>query len=160
MPLRASDATEMHGVLNHRELYKFTGGRPLSLAELKKRYRRLETQRSPDGSEAWLNWILRLRETEAAIGTVQAGVSSAAATLAWVVGIRWQRQGFASEAARELVTWLVTKGVCEVIANIHPENIASQVVAQRLGLVPTDEVVDGEVVWRALLAESGRTSSL
>jgi RimJ/RimL family protein N-acetyltransferase len=160
MPLRASDATEMHGVLNHRELYQFTGGRPLSLPELKERYKRLETQRSPDGSEAWLNWILRLRDSEAAIGTVQAGVSSAAATLAWVVGTRWQRQGFASEAARELVNWLVTNGVRGLTANIHPLNIASQVVAQRLGLVPTDEVDDGEVVWRVMVPEQGLTTSL
>jgi RimJ/RimL family protein N-acetyltransferase len=35
-----------------------------------------------------------------------------------------------------------------VTAYVHPGHAASQAVARRAGLSPTDEIVDGEVVWR------------
>ena len=34
-----------------------------------------------------------------------------------------------------------------MIAHIHPEHRASQRVARAVGLVPTTQVVDGEVRW-------------
>jgi len=61
-PLRAEDADEMFAVLDDELLHVFTGGRPLSREELRLRYRRLVVGRSPDGSERWLNWIVRLNE--------------------------------------------------------------------------------------------------
>jgi hypothetical protein len=81
-PLKASDADEMYGVLNHEELYRYTGGEPPTLDQLKARYERLATQLSPGGREAWLNWILRLRDTGTAIGTMQASASGDNAALA------------------------------------------------------------------------------
>ncbi|RII89234.1 GNAT family N-acetyltransferase, partial [Clavibacter michiganensis] len=38
-------------------------------------------------------------------------------------------------------------GVGVVRAHIHPDHAASEAVARRLGLAPTDERVDGEVRW-------------
>jgi RimJ/RimL family protein N-acetyltransferase len=34
-----------------------------------------------------------------------------------------------------------------VNACIHPDHVASQTVAERIGLRPTDRRYDGEVVW-------------
>jgi RimJ/RimL family protein N-acetyltransferase len=151
-PLHPRDADEMAAVLGDDRLHAFTGGQPLSVDALRHRYRRLALGRSPDGTETWLNWILRLRATNAAVGTVQATVTTAGdsqhALIAWVVGLPWQRQGIASEATLALVEWLDRCGIATISATIHPEHAASQRVASRAGLLPTADTVDGEQVWR------------
>ena len=70
------------------------------------------------------------------------------AEVAWVVGVPWQGHGYASEAAAALVDWLAQTGVATVIAFVHPGHAASSAVARRIGLGPTEELVDGELVWR------------
>ena len=93
---------------------------------------------------------MRTLERDAAIGYVQATVTAAGgvADVAWVIGVPWQGRGFASEAAAALVAWLRAEGVRVVTAHVHPEHAASAAVAARAGLVPTDEIEDGERVWR------------
>jgi hypothetical protein len=111
------------------------------------------------GLEVWVNWIVRRRADSRAVGTVQATVQirDATALVAWVIGVEWQRQGFASEAARALVDWLQQRGIDDVAAHIHPEHRASAIVASRAGLEPTDEEADGERVWRTPAARPART---
>ncbi|RIJ55314.1 GNAT family N-acetyltransferase, partial [Clavibacter phaseoli] len=53
----------------------------------------------------------------------------------------------AAECAAAMVAWLREDGVGVVRAAIHPDHAASEAVARRLGLAPTDERVDGEVRW-------------
>jgi len=74
-PLAVGDAEEMVAVLGDERLHAFTGGRPPTLAELRARYARLVAGRSPDGSEQWRNWIVRLRDGRA-VGTVQATITA------------------------------------------------------------------------------------
>lgn len=64
-----------------------------------------------------------------------------------MVGAPWQSRGFATAATRLRLERLAGLGVGGVIAHIHPEHAASNAVARRCGLRPTDEVVDGEVRW-------------
>jgi RimJ/RimL family protein N-acetyltransferase len=68
-------------------------------------------------------------------------------SLAWVVGADWQGHGIATEAARALVGWLRSHEVTALMATIHPGNTASAMVARRIGLLPTDDLVDDEIVW-------------
>jgi RimJ/RimL family protein N-acetyltransferase len=152
-PLRAEDADEMVDVLGAASLYTFTGGEPLAADDLRARYERLAVGRSADGSEEWHNWILRRRSDGRAIGTVQATLtrSGRSAEIAWVVGVDWQGQGFASEAAQGLVAWLEQRGVEEVTAHVHPQHLASEKVAARAGLSPTDTFHDGERLWHRRL---------
>ena len=70
------------------------------------------------------------------------------ADIAWLIGVAWQRCGFAVEAARALIAWLERNDVVTVTAHIHPDHAASAAVARRSGLRPTDVVEDGEQVWR------------
>jgi RimJ/RimL family protein N-acetyltransferase len=152
VPLRVEDADEMAAVLGDERLHEFTGGRPLTVAELRDRYARLAVGASKPG-EVWLNWIVRRRSDAQPIGTMQATLTmrdgEATANIAWVIGVDWQNQGFASEAARALVGWLRQHGANNVVAHIHPDHQASAGVALRAGLRPTDEEADGERVWRA-----------
>jgi RimJ/RimL family protein N-acetyltransferase len=150
-PLRVEDADEMVDVLADPRMYGFTGGGPPTLPSLRERYRRMVVGRSPDGTEWWLNWIVRVPGDDAvAVGVVQATVAADGVTaeVAWEVGVPWQGRGFAGEAAAAMVDWLLGAGVGAVTACIHPGHAASAAVAVRAGLAPTDELVDGERVWR------------
>ena len=146
----------MVDVLADPALYEFTGGSPPSLEELRERYRLQAVGRSPDGSEEWLNWIVRLAEDGRAIGFVQATIVDGRADTAWLIGVPWQGHGFATEAARALVVWLEAgDDVGVVTAHIRPGHRASATVASRAGLSPTEEVEDGEVVWRSPARSAG-----
>ena len=131
-------------------MYEFTGGCPPSLDELRGRYRRLIVGHSADGTEQWLNWVVRLTAEDLAVGAMQATVATdrSSASVAWEVGVPWQGRGIASEAAPAVVRWLLGEGVTTITAYIHPEHHASGRVAARAGLAPTSEMVDGETMWR------------
>jgi RimJ/RimL family protein N-acetyltransferase len=149
-PLRPEDADELTPVLDDVGLHEFIGGRPATLAELREHYTRLAAGSSkPD--EVWLNWIVRRRADSQPVGTMQATLRDGrrSALLAWVIGVQWQNQGFASEAALGLVEWLRAHGVLELSAHIHPEHAASAAVARRAGLEPTDREIGGERIWRS-----------
>ncbi len=139
----------MVGVLSSDDLYRYTGGSAPSLAELSGRYRS-QVQGSGDPAEVWLNWVIRLHPGGRAIGYVQATVTGTLADLAWVIGVEWQGQGHATEAASAMRSWLEAEGVTGFTAHINPHHGASERVAATVGLVPTGTLdEDGEQVWRA-----------
>lgn len=147
-PLRSEHAEDLFSVLSDELLYEYTQQvPPASLSELRARYLRLETRQSPDGKQAWLNWVLVEAATGMGIGYVQATVDSTRADVAWVVGTHWQRRGFATEAAQALVVWLRSAGVKTIRAHINPTHSASQRVAANAGLSRTGEITDGEELW-------------
>ena len=51
----------MFRVLSDPAIYEFENEPPESVERLRARYAYLEARRSPDGSQQWLNWVLRLR---------------------------------------------------------------------------------------------------
>jgi RimJ/RimL family protein N-acetyltransferase len=155
VPIAEADAAELTVVLDDPRLHEFIGGSPQSEPELRARFRRWVAG-SGKPAELWLNWVVRLAADGAAVGTLQATLTRRSgpaapwsAEVAWVIGVPWQGQGFAAEAAVALVTWLTGAGVTDISACVHPQHQASQRVARRAGLTPTSEVVDGEQVWRA-----------
>lgn len=151
-PLLRGHAAELFGGLNDPGLHEFIGGAPLALAELTERYARLQSRRSGDGREVWCNWVLRARASGQLVGTVQATLGTdGTAQIAWVVVRHAQRRGYAGEAAVSMVDRLCGLG-WTVQAFVHPEHLASQRVARRAGLHPTDRLVDGEVCWERTAA--------
>jgi RimJ/RimL family protein N-acetyltransferase len=155
-PLRVEHAAEMAGVLSDPGLHTFTGGAPLDATALRARYERLVAG-SPDPEVTWCNWVIHAVAERRLAGTVQATLSGPAtdrtAEVAWVVGTPWQRRGYATEAARALVEWLTARSVTGVVAHMHPRHRASAAVARAAGLAPSGEWQDGEVRWRAVVAE-------
>jgi RimJ/RimL family protein N-acetyltransferase len=147
-PLMATDAKVMFPILSDRELYSFTGDEPpKSESTLETRYRKLESRKSPDGSELWLNWLVSLGENSVSMGYIQTTVSESHADIAWLIGLKWQGNGYASEAATALVTWLRENGVDAIRCCIYPDHVASQGVASNAGLHKTTLIEDGEDVW-------------
>jgi RimJ/RimL family protein N-acetyltransferase len=150
-PLRVEHAEEMARVLDDPDLHTFIGGQPASVAELRSRYADQVMGYSADGSQRWLNWVVRNADAQV-VGFVQATVSGQdhqpRADVAWVIGTAYQRCGYAREAAQLMVGWLRGSGVGTVVAHIHPDHDSSNAVARRVGLTPTGDLVDGEVEWR------------
>lgn len=151
LPLRVEYAEEMAGVLSDESLYTFTGGTPPTVADLSIRYQR-QLAGPPDKSASWHNWVLRRHDAPGLIGYVQATVSPSAyglvGEIAWVVASAWQGHGYAKEAARGLVGWLISHDVPTVIAHVSPDHQASAAVAAAAGLTPTARLQAAEVRWR------------
>jgi RimJ/RimL family protein N-acetyltransferase len=157
-PLRRDHVDEAFVLLDDVRLHTFTGGAPDTREQLVARFARQVLGSSPDGRHGWLNWVLRHRRGGPLLGTVQATLTrvedqtagdaeTTQAELAWVVGHDHHGRGYATEAAAAVVAWLAVRGVRRFSAHIHPDHHASAGVARRLGLQPTDRVVDGELLW-------------
>jgi RimJ/RimL family protein N-acetyltransferase len=148
-PLTAADADAMVEVYADQRMHEFTGGAPPSGMQLRQRYEQLVVGRNHDGSEQWCNWIVRLHGRADPIGAMQATIAQdlTEAAVAWEIGVDHQGRGLAGEAACALVDWLLTSGVERITAAIHPDHAASAGVAARAGMVATDELDDGEIVW-------------
>jgi RimJ/RimL family protein N-acetyltransferase len=150
-PLRIEHAGEMARVLASAELYRFTGGQPPSVEELRERYARQVVGRSPDGRAVWHNWVVHRLAAGAAFGWIQATVTGSAARptaeLAWTTAADQQRRGYARAAARAAMAELRGEGVSRFVAHVHPGHAASIAVARSLGMAPTEQIDDGEVLW-------------
>ena len=125
----------------------FTGGAPETVEQLTVRYRRWVAGPSNPG-QTWVNLVVRERASRSAVGYVQATINLRSADIAWVIGTPWQRRGYATEASQAMVEHLARAlHVHTLRALILPGHTASQVVASRLGLTCSSEVVDGEQGW-------------
>lgn len=120
--LDEAHADELFPVLNDPALTTYTGDDlPASVEVLRERYRTLAVRVSPYGVVLWWNWVVRLRSTGEAIDYMQATASADCrlAELAWVIGARWQAQGYAREAAAAVAEWFRGAGATELLAP-HP----------------------------------------
>lgn len=107
----------------------------------------------------WTPWLLRRREDGAALGMAGfAGPPDAdgAVVLGYCVYPAFERNGYASEAARGLVAWaLAQPGVSRVRATVPPDHGASRRVAERAGMRVVGTAADDEV-GAVLVYEVGR----
>lgn len=136
-PLTVSHAEEMFRVLSDPAIYEFENQPPESVAALSLRYQRLESRVSPDGTERWLNWVIRRRGFQL-IGYVQATLSSSGrAAIAYELSSEFWRQGFGLEATQAMITELTeAHAVRELTAVLKRENFRSLGLLERLGFVP------------------------
>jgi RimJ/RimL family protein N-acetyltransferase len=162
-PVEAEDADELAAVFADERLYAFTGGGPGTVEELRGTLGRLARERAGD-PWAQRNWVVRRLADRQAVGMLQAafGGGGRSAEIAWLVGVPWQGQGLASEAAVAVVGWLEARGVAQVTAWIRPDHHASEAVATRVGLMVTSETRTTdkhehlERLWRRDHAPGGR----
>ncbi|OYW24561.1 MAG: hypothetical protein B7Z55_01825, partial [Planctomycetales bacterium 12-60-4] len=133
-PQVAAHAGAMFDVLSDPAIYEFENAPPSSAIWLAERFARLETRLSPDGSEQWLNWVVRLPSNDLA-GFVQATVASPGmATVACVLASRHWRQGIGRCAMLAMFDELGSAyGVHTLLAVIKTRNVRSQGFFQHLG---------------------------
>ncbi len=127
----------MFRVLGDPAIYEFENEPPQSEAWLTERYRRLESRRSADGTEHWLNWVVRPPSGELA-GYVQATVLPTGASLiAYELNSRHWRQGIGRSAVQAMLDELRTQyGVHTFVAVLKARNFRSEGLLRRLGFVP------------------------
>jgi RimJ/RimL family protein N-acetyltransferase len=109
VPVVADDAEELTDVFGDQRLYAFLASHPSTTEELRAQFARLAAARVVDkAGTAQRNWTVRRRSDGRAVGMLQAAFSDEgrAAEIAWAVGVPWQGQGIASEAAGAVVGWL------------------------------------------------------
>ena len=137
-PLVVAHADALYPILaDPRQLEYLDEGAPASLDALRERYCKLESRRSADGREHWLNWALlpRAADDDNAIGFVQATVQED--RRAWVAyevaHARWG-QGIATEATRAMIEHLIAHyAVTQCMATIDRRNERSWRLLERLG---------------------------
>jgi RimJ/RimL family protein N-acetyltransferase len=159
--LLEGDADELFPVLDDPEVHRYIGGFPLSREALAAQLARWQLRASPDGTQVWLNWLVRVAATGAPIGYVQATLAGGCALIAYVIGTAHSGNGYATEASAAMCDALRADYRAQtIVAHIHPDNAASQRVARRLGLSPTGASDgDGEEVWaRCDVSSLGVTS--
>jgi [ribosomal protein S5]-alanine N-acetyltransferase len=133
-PQTAAHAAEMFRVLSDPAIYEFENEPPESLEWLRARFTKLETRSSADGSEQWLNWVIRLPGSEL-IGYVQATVHlDGGAGIAYELSsVHWGR-GLAHRAVEAMISELVARyGVRSLFAVLKRANFRSMRLLERLG---------------------------
>jgi [ribosomal protein S5]-alanine N-acetyltransferase len=142
-PLVEAHADALFPILcDTRQLEYLDQHAPESLEALRRIYRKLESRRSPDGTEQWLNWAIVLRdEGGAAIGFVQTTVlADGGAWVAYEVGASWWGRGIGTEATRAMVEHLACDyRVAHFMATVDRRNARSWRLLERLGFVRASE---------------------
>ncbi|HEX6706857.1 MAG TPA: GNAT family N-acetyltransferase [Albitalea sp.] len=133
-PQTADHADEMFVVLSDPAIYTYENAPPASVDALRERYRRLESRRSADGREHWLNWVIRLASGELA-GYVQATVmADGRAFIAYELASAHWGQGIARRAVQPVIDELVSHyGVTGLAAVAKRSNARSIGLLRRLG---------------------------
>jgi len=133
-PLTASHADALFPILDDAEVWKYTDSAPpSSLDSLRERYRNLETRVRSDGA-IWLNWAVERRAGHDITGVVQATIDGDEVTIGYVFGRRYWGHGLGLESVSAMLDVLrVEFGVSNVRATVHPGNVASIRLLERLG---------------------------
>jgi RimJ/RimL family protein N-acetyltransferase len=128
----------MYALLADPALYRHENEPPPSVDWLRERFGRLESRRSSDGREEWLNWVIRLRAEGDLAGYVQATVrADGSAAIAYVLGSAYWGRGLATEAVRAMIDELAAQhGVHTLRAVLKRSNEPSLRLLQRLGFAP------------------------
>ena len=136
-PQTASHADEMFVVLSDPAIYEYENEPPSSIEWLRERFARLESRRSADGREQWLNWVIRLPSSEL-IGYVQATVrANGDAAIAYELSSAFWGRGYARQAVQAMMAELAKRyGVRNVTAVLKLRNERSRRFLERLGFSP------------------------
>lgn len=140
-PLLAAHAEAMFVVLGDPAIYSYENAAPASIEWLHERYRRLESRRSADGREQWLNWVLRERASGELIGCVQATVrADGRAFIAYELASKFWRRGLGSEAVAAMIEELVSQyGVHTLLAVFKRANLRSRRLLTGLGFAAASD---------------------
>jgi [ribosomal protein S5]-alanine N-acetyltransferase len=132
-------APEMFDVLSDPAIYEFENDPPESAEWLANRFRKLETRQSKDGSEQWLNWVIKLADGRLA-GYVQAtALANGVSFVAYELNSKHWRQGIGSAAVTTMLEELKsTYGVSTFVAVLKTRNYRSRALLTKLGFSDAD----------------------
>lgn len=136
-PQVAAHAEEMFVVLGDRAIYEYENEPPSSADWLRERFAKLESRQSADGTQRWLNWVVRVRGA-GLIGYVQATVlPTGRAAIAYLLASEYWGRGLAGEACQAMIAELAEHyEVVTVYAIFKRRNMRSARLLERLGFAP------------------------
>jgi ribosomal-protein-alanine N-acetyltransferase len=139
-PLGHEHAEELFAALDHPSVGLYIGGPDVTtLDALHTRIDRLAEGPGADWPERWWNFAARRVEDGVVIGRLEATTYDGWAEVAYVFGPEYGGQGFATEGARWLSEHLAAElAVTDQWAAIHPENVASIRLIERIGFLRED----------------------
>lgn len=145
-PRTMAHAEELFPVLADAALYEFLDeDPPESVAALRLKLARSESRKSPDGSEHWLNWVVRDGSGRVA-GYVQATVAANLETnVAYLTGSAFWGRGIATDAVAQMLRIVAAEfSVKRFVIVSERLNSKSVRLAERLGFteVPTQQATD------------------
>lgn len=141
-PQVAAHAEAMFVVLGDPAIYEHENAPPVSVEWLRTRFCRLETRRSADGRERWLNWVVRLPDGRLA-GYVQAtlGEDGSAGIAYELASAHWGR-GLGTRCVQAMIGELRAHyGVHTLTAVLKRSNARSLRLLERLGFVPAPDAL-------------------
>jgi len=155
-PLMESHAPSLFSLLRDETLCEFTDeAPPESLLALRARYRRLESRRSADGTQLWLNWAITLYD-RTVIGIVQATVPAnrASIAIAYVLGRPHWSHGYAYEAVSAMMAGIEESlGLVEFLETVDCRNVSSGRLLARLGFITVDASDPRNVLWQRQISQ-------
>ena len=133
-PQTVAHAERMFVVLSDPAIYEYENEPPPSLEWLCTRFAKLESRQSADGSEQWLNWVIRI-PTSDLVGYVQATVfSNGRAAIAYELSSAYWGRGFGRRAVQSMMTELIERyHVHTITAVLKIQNRRSLRLLERLG---------------------------
>ena len=133
-PQTAAHAEAMFAVLSDPAIYEYENEPPPSIDWLRARFTKLESRRSPDGREQWLNWVIRLPTSEL-VGYVQATVRcNAHAAIAYELSSAYWGRGLARQAVQAMIVELLERYQVRSLSAVFKRgNQRSMHLLERLG---------------------------
>jgi RimJ/RimL family protein N-acetyltransferase len=166
-PQMATHAREMFVALSDPAIYEFENNPPQSEEWLANRFKMLESTKSPDGKQLWLNWVVRLPNQELA-GYVQATVlEKGMCYVAYELASKYWRKGLGRSAVTAMLRELASNyQVSTAVAVLKKNNFRSHALLLNLGFdSAAEEVISlvnpetDEVVMSKLLPSSRQSTS-
>jgi [ribosomal protein S5]-alanine N-acetyltransferase len=153
-PRLGAHADELFGLLSDPQLYAYLDeAPPASVEALRDKWARSESRKSPDGTQHWLNWIVRDDDGRAA-GYVQTTVfPNREANVAYVLGRAHEGKGLATRAVRRMLDDVAAAfDVDRFVITVDHRNERSIRLAERLGFVreapaPGSTVAAGDLCY-------------
>ena len=139
-PQMAAHAAEMFVLLSDPALYHYLdSGPPTDPAWLAARFAKLESRQSADGSEQWLNWVIRTPQRGLA-GFVQATVhADGSANIAYELGTAFWGRGWATRSTLAMLQELADQyAVLRAFATVDKRNLHSIKLLTRLAFTAVD----------------------
>lgn len=143
-PLVAAHAREMFPVLADPAIYEFENTPPACETWLLQRYRQIEQRAPADGSEAWLNWVIRLPTQDLASHVQATVLPGGLAYIAYELNSRHWRQGIGKRAVTAMLTGLGgAYGVQQFPAVLKAANFRSRELLSKRGFTAADAALSG-----------------